>query len=60
MNKESHLSSLRKMHAELDDKIKSLGPYAHLRVSFLKKQKLALKEKIVKIENELNEAGNSK
>jgi|SaaInlLV_10m_DNA_1039704.scaffolds.fasta_scaffold54094_2 hypothetical protein len=55
MNKKSRLDSLKKTHAELDIKIKDLGPYAHLRVSFLKKTKLKLKEQIVQLENELNE-----
>ena len=55
MNKKSRLDSLKKSHTELDVKIKDLGPYAHLRVSFLKKTKLILKEQIVQLENELNE-----
>jgi len=59
MNKIAYLKSLRESHSKLDEQIKGLGPYAHLRISFLKKQKLMLKEKIVKLENELNENSNT-
>jgi len=59
MNKIAYLKSLQESHSKLDEQIKGLGPYAHLRISFLKKQKLMLKEKIVKLENELNENSNT-
>jgi len=57
MNKEAYLESLKTSHADLDEMIKDLGLYPGLQVQALKKKKLILKEKILELENELNEIG---
>ena len=60
MNKHSYLQSLKESHAKIDDMIASMGKYPGLSVQQLKKKKLVLKQKIVQIENEINENSNFK
>ena len=57
--KESYLKSLKASHAKLDEMISELGRYPGLEARALKKKKLALKEKILEVETEI-ESSNSK
>lgn len=51
--KESYLKSLKASHAKLDEMISELGRYPGLEAKALKKKKLALKEKILEVEQEI-------
>jgi hypothetical protein len=61
MNSQTKLINYKNAHKKLDIRIKELNPRDSFKIQFLKKNKLQLKEKIVKLENELNEqTGNIK
>lgn len=51
---QSHIDALKQKHLQLKQKIKSFNNYTQNdTISFLKKQKLLLKETITKLENNL-------